>query len=83
MAPTVISMTIEGKKTLGAQPKIIDSQHRTINEFITTPIYKKAQINEKGNELVVSFEGNCKWIKPGKVVWDWWNNWNVCRFELP
>ena len=21
--------------------------------------------------------GNTDWIKPGKVAWDWWNNWNL------
>ena len=21
--------------------------------------------------------GDLSWIKPGKVAWDWWNNWNV------
>lgn len=21
--------------------------------------------------------GDTSWIKPGKVAWDWWNNWNV------
>lgn len=20
---------------------------------------------------------DCSWIKPGKVAWDWWNNWNI------
>ena len=21
--------------------------------------------------------GDTSWIKPGKVAWDWWNNWNI------
>ncbi|MBQ8113907.1 MAG: glycoside hydrolase family 97 catalytic domain-containing protein [Kiritimatiellae bacterium] len=21
--------------------------------------------------------GDLSWVKPGKVAWDWWNNWNV------
>ncbi|MFI3328528.1 MAG: glycoside hydrolase family 97 protein [Rikenellaceae bacterium] len=21
--------------------------------------------------------GNTSWVKPGKVAWDWWNNWNL------
>lgn len=21
--------------------------------------------------------GSTSWIKPGKVAWDWWNNWNI------
>lgn len=22
-------------------------------------------------------EGDYSWIKPGKVAWDWWNDWNL------
>ena len=22
-------------------------------------------------------EGDFSWVKPGKVAWDWWNNWNL------
>ena len=22
-------------------------------------------------------EGDFSWVKPGKVAWEWWNNWNV------
>ena len=22
-------------------------------------------------------EGDWSWVKPGKVAWDWWNNWNL------
>ncbi len=20
---------------------------------------------------------SCSWVKPGKVAWDWWNDWNI------
>jgi alpha-glucosidase len=23
------------------------------------------------------------WIKPGKVAWDWWNNWNIYGVDFP
>lgn len=23
------------------------------------------------------------WIKPGKVAWDWWNNWNIIGVDFP
>ena len=23
------------------------------------------------------------WIKPGKVAWDWWNNWNITGVDFP
>jgi len=22
--------------------------------------------------------GDTSWIRPGKVAWDWWNDWNIC-----
>lgn len=44
-------------------------------------------ISEKDTELLCSdmvyklatpaAEGDYSWIKPGKVAWDWWNNWNL------
>ena len=21
--------------------------------------------------------GDVSWVKPGKVAWDWWNDWNI------
>lgn len=44
-------------------------------------------ISEKDTELLCSdmvyklatpaAEGDYSWIKPGKVAWDWWNDWNL------
>ena len=25
---------------------------------------------------------NASWIRPGKVAWDWWNNWNVSHVDF-
>lgn len=25
---------------------------------------------------------NTGWIKPGKVAWDWWNNWNISHVDF-
>jgi alpha-glucosidase len=57
IAPTAISMTIEGKGVLGAKPKIVGKRESKITNRIQTPIYKKAAINENGNEAIVSFDG--------------------------
>ncbi|HOO42172.1 MAG TPA: glycoside hydrolase family 97 protein [Bacteroidales bacterium] len=27
--------------------------------------------------------GDTEWIKPGKVAWDWWNNWGVTGVDFP
>ena len=26
--------------------------------------------------------GDTAWIKPGKVAWDWWNNWNITGVDF-
>ncbi len=26
--------------------------------------------------------GDTSWIKPGKVAWDWWNNWNIAGVDF-
>ena len=41
---------------------------------------KDAQLLE--NDIVYRLGSPCKlsetsWIKPGKVAWDWWNDWNI------
>ena len=57
VAPTAISLTLEGKGVLGARPKVAGSKTRTVTGALKTPVYKKAEIAESGNETAVSFEG--------------------------
>ncbi len=26
--------------------------------------------------------GDLSWIKPGKVAWDWWNDWNITHVDF-
>ena len=28
-------------------------------------------------------EGDFSWVKPGKVAWDWWNDWNLRGVDFP
>ena len=28
-------------------------------------------------------EGDFSWVKPGKVAWDWWNDWNIRGVDFP
>ena len=28
-------------------------------------------------------EGDFSWVKPGKVAWDWWNDWNITGVDFP
>ena len=57
IAPTAISMTLENKGVLGAKPKIIGKKERAATGTLKTPVYKKSEIRENGNEAAVSFEG--------------------------
>ena len=27
--------------------------------------------------------GDISWIRPGKVAWDWWNDWNITGVDFP
>jgi len=57
VAPTALSMTVEGKGVLGAKPKVKATAVRTVAGKIETPVYKKASVTENGSEMTVSFEG--------------------------
>ncbi|OCX54740.1 Retaining alpha-galactosidase [Mucilaginibacter sp. PPCGB 2223] len=39
------------------------------------------------NDMVQKLASPCRisdisWIKPGKVAWDWWNDWNISKVEF-
>ena len=65
IAPTPISMTVEGKGVIGGRgllkgPKVLSNQHGSRKAVLPTPIYKKAQVIDDGNETEVAFEGGWK-----------------------
>ena len=33
--------------------------------------------NDLVYKLATPAEGDFSWVKPGKVAWDWWNDWNI------
>lgn len=49
--------------------------------------WRALQISREDKELACSdmvwrlatpaAEGDWSWVKPGKVAWDWWNDWNI------
>ena len=58
VAPTPMSMEIEGKGILGGPDvKISSIDSITVKGLVTTPIYKKASIDESANKTTVSFDG--------------------------
>ncbi|MBN2320875.1 MAG: glycoside hydrolase family 97 protein, partial [Acidobacteria bacterium] len=40
-----------------------------------------------GNDMVYRLASptriDTSWIKPGKLAWDWWNDWNISRVDFP
>lgn len=57
LAPAPISLTVDGKGVLGKKPKITGRKSEARKTVFSTPLYKKAQVADDGNELTVSFEG--------------------------
>jgi alpha-glucosidase len=57
VAPTPISLTVDGKGVLGGKVKVAENSRVPHAGTITTPIYKKASIEDNGNETKVTFEG--------------------------
>ncbi len=61
VAPTPISMEVEGRGVLGgAGAKVESSETVSVKGKVRTPLYKKAEIDESANRTTVSFDGGWK-----------------------
>ena len=61
IAPTPLSITIEGKGTLGAAgAEVVGRDSRRYSGLIATRLYKKKDVAEDANETTVSFKGGWK-----------------------
>jgi alpha-glucosidase len=58
VALSPISMTLGDGTVLGSNPKLKNKKSQSVNQKITTPIYKKSEIPDVYNELVLNFKGN-------------------------
>lgn len=38
--------------------------------------------NDMVYKLATPAKGDFSWVKPGKVAWDWWNNWNLSGVDF-
>ena len=58
VAPSPISMEFESLPAIGAAgAKVLECTSRDRRGIVQTPIYKKAQVDERANETRVAFEG--------------------------
>lgn len=53
-----LSMTLAGGAAYGINPKLTKSSTKTINQTIDAVIYKKKQIVDNYNELILAFKGD-------------------------
>ncbi|MBP5505085.1 MAG: glycoside hydrolase family 97 protein [Bacteroidales bacterium] len=45
--------------------------------LVITDSDRKLADNDLVWRLAKPSEGDFSWVKPGKVAWDWWNDWNI------
>ncbi len=74
---SAIFMQIDNGKTLGvsSKPSIISAKTQSVNQTVKAPFYKRAEIRDQYNELVLNFKGNYK------VVFRAYNEGVAYRFQ--
>jgi alpha-glucosidase len=55
IALSPISLQLSNGETLGAKPRLRNSRQNTVNQIIKSPIYKRAEVKDHYNELVLNF----------------------------
>jgi len=58
--PSNIALEIENSVSFGVNSHLINAKRNSVNEIINTPVYKKSDIENKYNELVLKFKENFK-----------------------
>ncbi|MCC9167930.1 glycoside hydrolase family 97 protein [Pontibacter harenae] len=58
LAPSPISMQLSNGESLGVKPRLKNSKRNSVNETIQAPVYKRAQVKNNYNELVLNFRGD-------------------------
>lgn len=58
VAMSPVSMTLADGTVWGVSPKLKNKKTQRVNQKISTPIYKKSEIEDLYNELVLNFKGN-------------------------
>ena len=58
LAPSPISMKLQDGEIFGVNPKLKKIDKESMSQMIKAPIYKRLQIKDEYNELVLSFKGD-------------------------
>ncbi len=58
VVPSSISMTLQSGETLGVKAKVSKVSRKAVNETIPSPLYKRVEVKDVYNEMVLAFRGN-------------------------
>ncbi|MDR1782808.1 MAG: glycoside hydrolase family 97 protein [Dysgonamonadaceae bacterium] len=63
---------VEGKTNFPWRVIIVSSEDKDLTN--SDMVYRLASSNPEKNDF--------SWVKPGKVAWDWWNDWNLYNVDF-
>ena len=58
LSPSNIGLELGDGTVLGHNPKVMKTEKRTVNQKAASPFYRKAEITDNYNELIINFKGN-------------------------
>ncbi len=58
VAPSDISMTLEGVPSFGTDARLAGSSTRSVDNVFDAAVYKRSRVNDNFNELTLKFKGN-------------------------
>lgn len=58
LSPSPISLKINSEKSWGHRPMLQKASKKTVDNFITSPFYKKTQVRDQYNQLDLKFKGD-------------------------
>ena len=62
IALSPVSMTLTDGRVWGKKPKLKSKKTQSVNQFVSSPLYKKKEIPDIYNELTLNFKGNYSMI---------------------
>ncbi len=76
LLPSLISMRLAGGEQLGKDVRVVTAKRNTVNARFQTPVYKKKEVIDHYNELVLKLKGNYG------LVFRAYNDGVAYRFQL-
>ncbi|MCC9137815.1 glycoside hydrolase family 97 protein [Pontibacter silvestris] len=58
IAPSPISMQLANGEALGVSPRLKNVKRNSVNQTFQTPVYKRSEVQDQYNELVINFKGD-------------------------